>query len=59
MGGVGEWSCWQSDLLLNTEDGKGNGVWSTLVMEKGILWYVGEVLLFLTRGGAIVHSRGA
>jgi len=27
---------------LNTEDGKGNGVWSTLVMEKGIFWYVGE-----------------
>ena len=35
-------SCWQSDLWLNTEDGKGLGVWSTLAMEEGIFWYVGE-----------------
>jgi len=33
LGGLG--SCWQSDQLLNTEDGKERGVWSTLVMEEG------------------------
>jgi len=35
-------SCEQSDQLLNTEDGKERGVWSTLVMEEGTCWYVGE-----------------
>jgi len=39
---LGEGSCWQSDLWLNTEDGKERGVWSTLVMEEGTCWYVGE-----------------
>ena len=39
---VGWGSCWQPDQLLNTEDGKGLGVWSTLVMEEGTFWYVGE-----------------
>ena len=36
------WSCEQSDQLLNTEDGRGLGVWSTLAKEEGIFWYVGE-----------------
>ena len=36
------WSCEQSDQLLNTEDGKERGVWSTLGMEEGIFWQVGE-----------------
>jgi len=27
---------------LNTEDGKERGVWSTLAMEEGTCWYVGE-----------------
>ena len=38
----GEGSCWQSDQLLNTEDGKEYGVWSTLATEEGTCWYVGE-----------------
>ena len=28
--------------VADTEDGKGLGVWSTLAMEEGIFWYVGE-----------------
>ena len=34
--------CWQSEQLLNTEVGKGLGVWCTLVTEEGIFWYVGD-----------------
>ena len=39
---MGLGSCWQSDQLLNTEDGKELGVWSTLATEEGTCWYVGE-----------------
>ena len=49
MGGVG--SCWQSDQLLNRECGKERGVWSTLVMEEGTFWYVGERLVVVREGG--------
>jgi len=30
--------------VLNTEEGKERGVWSTLAMEEGICWYVGDGL---------------
>ena len=39
---VGWGSCLQSIQSLNTEDGKERGVWSTLAMEEGTCWYVGE-----------------
>ena len=35
-------SCWLSDYLLNKEDGKERRVWSTLAMEEGIFWNMGE-----------------
>ncbi len=32
------------------EDGKERGVWSTLVVEEGIFWYVGEETGWCTLG---------
>ncbi len=48
LGGMGGHGL--SDQLLNTEDGKERGVWSTLVMEEGTCWYVGEETGWCTLG---------
>ena len=37
LGGVGEEYSWKSDQLLNTEDRKGLGVWSTLATDEGLV----------------------